>query len=561
MSMEPSPLGDSRADRPDTAGLVLLTPSSGNKLPSNQTGRFLLGGASLPEFQGEVRSLLYHRLREAALLGSGGWVLILALCLSGVDQLFRVEKLGWACIGTVGTTVAAFLVWVAILFLRPGASLITLRVCEGFLAWLSAASMGFLRWGGLNHALDQLGYNPNAALLAAYATAFTDVLWFALIAIYGVFIPNTWQRAWRMTFGLVAVMLTIDLVSWVPRFPFALEAFWSPLFLTLYMLFLGLGTALYGSFKIGSLQQEALAARQEVRALGQYRLKKLLGSGVMGEVYLAEHQFLKRPCALKVIRPERAGDPQTLTRFEREVQATALLNHPNIVEIFDYGRTDEGTFYYVMEFLDGLSLHDLVRQHGRLSPGRAVYLLRQLCSALRQAHAKGMIHRDIKPSNVLVCRLGGVCDVVKLVDFGLVQTGLESDSHLTQEGHLVGTPDYMSPEQADNPKTIDGRSDLYSLGGVLYFMLTGQPPFTGKRILELLLAHRQEPVPPLSTHGIEAPVLEPVVQRCLAKQPGERYPDAESLGRELQAIAAELPWSEDQALHWWKQEGPVSEFV
>ena len=185
-------------------------------------------------------------------------------------------------------------------------------------------------------------------------------------------------------------------------------------------------------------------------ALGQYRLKQVLGFGGMGAVYLAEHVLLRRPCAIKLIRPDQAGDPRTLIRFEREVQATATLTHSNTVEIFDYGHAEDGTFYYVMEYLPGMNLEDLVEQHGPMPPERAVHLLRQVCQALREAHGIGLIHRDIKPSNIFACERGKVYDVAKLLDFGLVKGfGLAGDdAKLTREGAFTGSPAFMSPEQA-----------------------------------------------------------------------------------------------------------------
>jgi serine/threonine-protein kinase len=253
-------------------------------------------------------------------------------------------------------------------------------------------------------------------------------------------------------------------------------------FLLIYVLpmsmFLGIAVAIaaYGTHRIELLRQEAAQARQ----LGQYQLKQHLGSGGMGEVYLAEHLLLKQPCALKLIRPERAGDPATLRRFEREVQATARLKHWNTVQIFDYGHVADGTFYYVMEYLPGLTLEQLVKQHGPQPPGRAVHLLRQVCLALREAHALGLIHRDIKPANIMVCERGGEHDVVKLLDFGLVKAvGLaRREEALTQEGGITGTPTYMSPEQGAGQDHLDGRSDIYSLGAVAYFLLTGSPPLS-----------------------------------------------------------------------------------
>src|SRR5438477_2012920 len=190
--------------------------------------------------------------------------------------------------------------------------------------------------------------------------------------------------------------------------------------------------AVFGSHKIRELQEKA----HEAQRIGQYRLKQILGFGGMGAVYLAEHVLLRRPCAIKLIRPDQAGDPRTLLRFEREVQATATLTHWNTIEIYDYGHADDGTFYYVMEYLPEMNLEDLVERHGPLPPERAVHLLRQVCQALREAHGIGLIHRDIKPSNILACERGRVYDVAKLLDFGLVKNfGLAGgDAKLTREG-------------------------------------------------------------------------------------------------------------------------------
>jgi serine/threonine-protein kinase len=290
--------------------------------------------------------------------------------------------------------------------------------------------------------------------------------------------------------------------------------------------------AVYGTHRIELLRREAFRNRQ----LGQYQLKRRLGSGGMGEVYLAEHLLLKQPCAVKLIRPECAGDA-TLRRFEREVRATARLKHWNTVQIYDYGRAADGTFYYVMEHLDGLTLEELVKRHGPLTPGRAVHVLRQVCLALREAHGLGLVHRDIKPGNVMLCKRGVVADVVKVLDFGLVKAvGLDGPQEtLTQEGTITGTPTDMSPEQASGQDVLDGRSDIYSLGGVAYFLLTGQPPFQRDRAVQLLVAHIHEPVRPLTDLRADVPSdLQQVVLRCLEKDPGQRFSDVNSLQQALE---------------------------
>ena len=298
----------------------------------------------------------------------------------------------------------------------------------------------------------------------------------------------------------------------------------------------------------------------QARQLGPYRLRQPIGAGAMGEVYLAEHRFLKRPCALKLIRPDRMRDPQALERFEREVRVTATLSHPNTVEIYDYGRTADGTCYYVMEYLPGLTLGDLVQQHGPLPPGRVVYLLRQVCQALREAHAVGLIHRDLKPSNIIAARRGGMDDVAKLLDFGLVLPAMTAPgAHLSVEGQIVGTPLFMSPEQATGGRELDQRSDIYSLGAVAYYLLTGRPPFSGASAMAVLVAHARDPVVPPSLIRTGTPEdLERVVLRCLAKDASDRFSDAESLERALGECACSGHWDPDRAAGWWRDASWIS---
>src|SRR5262249_33506651 len=284
----------------------------------------------------------------------------------------------------------------------------------------------------------------------------------------------------------------------------------------------------------------------EARKLGQYVLMEKLGDGGMGEVYLAQHVLLRRPCALKVIRPQRAGDPKNLRRFEREVQATAALTHPNTIQVYDYGHTEDGTFYYVMEYLPGLTLEALVKQAGPLPPARAIHFLQQICGALKEGHARGLIHRDIKPGNVMICERGGIHDVAKLLDFGLVvPPGGDADGDkLTQDGTVAGTPAYLSPEQAGGEGTVDARSDIYSVGALAYLLLTGRPPFAGRAGMKMIAAHLYEVPEPLFRHRPDVPAdLEAVILRCLAKEPNARFPDAESLNAALSSCCAAGRWT------------------
>ena len=278
----------------------------------------------------------------------------------------------------------------------------------------------------------------------------------------------------------------------------------------------------------------------------------------MGEVYLAEHQLLKRPCVVKLIRPDKTGNPRVLARFQREVRATAKLSHWNTVEIYDYGCTAEGTFYYVMEYLPGMSLGELVGRFGPLPPERVIYLLRQACDALGEAHAAGLIHRDIKPGNIFVAERGGVYDVAKLLDFGLVKPLWDEEDepgHLTAEGTITGSPLFMSPEQALGEAKPDGRSDIYSLGAVGYYLLTGHPPFEGDKPLKVLFAHAHEPVVPPSSLRPAVPAdLERVILRCLAKNPADRFPDAASLEAALSACESSARWNCTLAAEWWRRQ-------
>jgi serine/threonine-protein kinase len=257
----------------------------------------------------------------------------------------------------------------------------------------------------------------------------------------------------------------------------------------------------------------------------------------MGEVYLAEHVLLRRPCALKLIRPELAGDERALHLFEREVRATAGLTHPNTVEIYDYGLADDGTFYYAMEYLPGRSLQELVDEDGPLEAARVVHLLRQVCGALAEAHAAGLIHRDIKPGNILVCERGGIRDVAKLLDFGLVQAGPApplGSMRVARESSIRGTLAYMSPEQAAGVTPLDARSDLYGLGAVAYFLLAGRPPFVCESAVRVLFAQVHEPPEPLDRLRVDVPTdLAAIVMRCLEKSADDRFPSAAFLADAL----------------------------
>jgi serine/threonine-protein kinase len=398
--------------------------------------------------------------------------------------------------------------------------------------------------------------------MAAWSSLKNNTLFMAiLILTFGLYVPKGWRRAAAVG-GVLAILpcatlLALDYfhppeMAWVTRgwigqgiTPLQLSTFDASL-----LAILAAGTS-YGAHVISRLRRQVVEARQ----LGQYHLKRKLGSGGMGEVYLAEHGLLKRPCAVKLLRPGRAGDRRALELFEREVRLTANLSHWNTVEIFDYGRTEDGTYYYVMEYLPGLSLAELVERYGPLPPGRAVYLLRQVCLALAEAHQSGLIHRDVKPSNIFAARRGSMDDVAKLLDFGLVQPAPASvPPYPVWEGRILGTPFFMSPEQAQGNRELDERSDIYSLGAVAYYLLTAQPPFDVDSGIRAMMAHAHDPVVRPSLVRPEVPAdLERVVLRCLAKDPADRFQNAKAAERALAECASARDWDQDRAALWWRR--------
>jgi serine/threonine-protein kinase len=300
---------------------------------------------------------------------------------------------------------------------------------------------------------------------------------------------------------------------------------------------------------IYGLQQRVKAARR----LGQYELGARLGSGGMGEVYLAEHALLRRPTAIKVLQPGRNSE-QDIQRFEREVRLTAALSHPNTVTIFDYGRAQDGSFFYAMELIEGYSLSDLVDRAGPQPAARVVHLLAQVADALEEAHAAQLIHRDIKPANLMVCERGGRLDVIKVLDFGLVRKLDADDSIEARADVIMGTPMYMSPEAITDSTSVDGRSDLYALGAVGYYLVTGQDVFSGQTVMEVCSKHLfAEPRTP--SEALNAPVpegLEDVLLSCLAKDPKARPQTAFELAQALRELDDCGAWSAEDARSWWR---------
>jgi serine/threonine-protein kinase len=307
---------------------------------------------------------------------------------------------------------------------------------------------------------------------------------------------------------------------------------------------------------------------RRLHELGGYELVEKLDHGGMGEIWRARHRMLARPVAIKLIRPELLGarTPEEAAalvgRFRREAEATAALHSPHTVALHDFGVTPEGVFYYVMELLEGLDLETLVKRHGPVPPERAIHLLTQACESLAEAHARGLIHRDVKPANIVACPWGLKWDFVKVLDFGLVKATWSpgEDDRLTSEGMIVGTPAYIAPEAALGGRALDARVDIYGLGCVAYWLLTGERVFAGRTPMETVMHHARAAPPPPSSRA-PGPIpeeLEEIVLSCLAKEPEARPSSAGQLADRLAACKTENPWTPRRAREWWGENRPAA---
>jgi hypothetical protein len=289
--------------------------------------------------------------------------------------------------------------------------------------------------------------------------------------------------------------------------------------------------------------------------LGQYTLEQKIGEGGMGAVYRARHALLRRPTAIKLLSPDRSSN-QDIRRFEREVQLTSMLTHPNTVAVYDFGHTHDGIFYYAMEHLDGISLHDLVERDGPQPAGRVVHILTQIASALAEAHTVGLVHRDVKPANIFLCERGGIPDFVKVLDFGLVKHAGTSDPMMSRVDAIAGTPHYMAPESITDPAGVDARADIYALGAVGYFLLTASTVFEGSNLVEICSHHLHTPVERPSLRlgaSLHVPELEDALLRCLAKSREDRPVSAGDLLGLLETCKGGS-WDLVAAREWWRRE-------
>ncbi len=300
------------------------------------------------------------------------------------------------------------------------------------------------------------------------------------------------------------------------------------------------------------------------KVVGSYELLQKIGEGGMGQVYLARHQMLKRPTAVKLMRPEQT-DPMLLKRFEREVQLSSRLKHPNTVEIYDYGKTPDDIFYYAMEYLDGITVEVLVRQYGWQPISRTLWVMRQVAASLREAHESGLIHRDIKPLNIMLCRVGGEYDVAKVLDFGLVKN-LSADpgtTVVTNTTEISGTPMYIPPERVKNPTQADPRVDIYALGATAYFMLTGQTIYSAASAVDVLVQIVTQTIPSVkdASDRVIPDALQDLISRCLAKDPKDRPQTAEEVLKEVEKLMDDFPWTQQDAEDWWENNIPTDELM
>jgi serine/threonine-protein kinase len=481
--------------------------------------RLRIGGT-----QTEVRVATQIALRRALAVGCAVWVAFVGLDFAVVRYLHA-------------GSLVHFLVW-------RGAVLVVTTLVLVRLNRRPTPSEWVLR------AADLLVYTSCAVAIARMCVEFRGlaspyVPGFCLVLFSRtVTAPDPWRRGAVMT-AVPGLSFFVVLLGSAFFSPLIAEQLRDSAALTTLLLNVGyvVGTCALlvgGNHIVWSLRQQVFEARN----LGRYRLKRRLAAGGMGDVWLAYHPGLKRDVAVKILRPdERERSAMALARFEREVRSTAELMHPNTVRVFDYGMTEDGLWYYVMELLEGETLGDHVARLGPLPPARAVHIIGQAARALGEAHEHGIVHRDVKPENLFLTSLGGEHDFVKVIDFGIakVQT---YDGKVTDTGSLLGTPAYMAPEMAMG-LSADPRSDVYALGAVLYFLLCGKPPFEADNAGALIFAHvNQAVIPPSQNLGRALPGdVEAVALRALAKDPNDRYGTAAELALALSTCTLAGKWT------------------
>lgn len=478
-------------------------------------------------------------LRRRLILVAGVLTVLIAFSMIRLVT-YHHAAVGYAARGlTVAVTAGC---WIA-LWRRPTLSLTQLRWIEATIV----VSTGILAASVYARLMMETTQRGDAVTLISVHN-WNYFTWTVIIMVYGVLMPNTWIRAAVILLPLAIVpTLVMVAVEWFDPAAtrlLAKDTFGRP-FPTCWV------AAIVSVFAAHSMHQSRIAA-VSAKQLVQYRLTRLIGSGGMANVYEAEHQMMRRPAAIKLIHPD--GDEKSMQRFEREVIATAKLSHPHTIEVYDFGRTSDGIFFLAMELLPGMSLEEMVKRFGTLPPSRIIHFARQICGALSEAHAIGLVHRDVKPANIFASRRGGIDDFAKLLDFGVARSLDVADLPGTTTDLIAGTPDYMSPEQSLSPVTIDGRSDLYGLGVTMFYLAAAQRPIRRSTPLETMIAHQNEP--PMSLRSIAPSVAEDfaeIVMQCLEKNPNDRPATAEELSRRLGQCRDAGAWTDDDAAHWWER--------
>jgi serine/threonine protein kinase len=610
--------GDDSALRGEVESLLayhadgsILAASSASSVPP-RIARVISPPGSRVSWAEEQRAFLHRRVRLWALVVQLLTCVLIVRSIGFLGSWTRLTLAAQVALWGGGFLLLSLGTWV--LLLRTASSR-RLRICEMAMTICAAAMIFTWSYGWLRKGVA-LSSPPSPTFSALFGGSYWAIsperimhfqtspsllsfpvgnIWSFLTGLYCLIIPNSWRRN-GVTIGMLVLALAASVLLAAGNNPHLRPyAAVNILSCSLQVLMFG-ALCSYISAQFQSLRRAVFDAKQ----VGPYQLQRLLGSGAMGEVYLAQHRLLRRPCAVKLIQREQAENTDWLRRFEREVQAMAQLTHPNTVEVYDFGFTAEGSFFYAMEYLPGTTLDALVRSHGPLPAGRGIYLLLQVCGALAEAHSKGLVHRDIKPGNIVVGERGGAQDFVKLLDFGLVHVHAEgsaqaerhasqatprgsldaapvashrppttteaspaplslppsakslSTSRLTHAGQILGTPSYMAPEQIRGLQP-DTRSDIYSLGAVACYLLTGRPPFERDLLVELYAAHLDAPVPHLRDWAPDLSAqLDAIIACCLAKEPAARYQSVGEVAAALRSLAEASSWDNEQAEAWWR---------
>jgi len=497
------------------------------KTPAGSSRRSTLGS-----YAEEIRELLWTRTRLICLLGIGLSVLAVPLTLMVEGESlaapatyrapliyahFVLFSLGFALIPVLRNRVSAVWLVVPLLSLNLAASITRVSLFQpDQTADLGIAVMLFLH--------------------AAFLPSYTSQILLSIIAVL-------------MALGIPVLTATLN--------P-SVAAFWDgPVARgSLGTLLINQATGVVFLAIIATVASRTLytlgRAAHRVKRLGSYVVEGKIGSGGMGDVYLARHAMIRRATAVKVLRHE-AGESDALERFEREVQVSAALTHPNTVRVFDFGRTPDGTFYYAMEYLLGLDLQQMIDANGPVDPARCVFIVKQICGSLAEAHRHDVVHRDIKPSNVFLTEQGGLYDFVKVLDFGLAKKVSPGDDGLTRAGALFGTPTCFAPEGMMGVESLDGRADIYAVGCVLYWMLVGEPVFPGTNAMEVIMDHvKKTPEPPGERALVNVPeALSDIAMKCLEKDPRDRFQTFDELAGALDNVDIVPEWDRTRAKAWW----------